>query len=148
MDLNMMKTYNSLIFLMLFSLFPFFSYGAEFSILNDNNLISELRPGQNVTVGFMDITTSEDAKIIKIEAEMIDRIESHSMVMDSEIMKMRKITPELVKNKKYKFKPGGNHLMLFGVKRELIAGEKINLLFTFQLKNNKILTESIQFKIK
>ena len=148
MDLNMMKTYNSLLFLILFSLFPLFSYGAEFSILNDNNLISELRPGQKVTVGFMDITASEDAKIIKIEAEMIDRIEAHSMIMDREIMKMRKITPELVKNKKYKFKPGGNHLMLFGVKRKLIAGEEIKLLFTFQLKNKKVLTESIQFNIR
>ena len=74
-------------------------------ISNDNNLISELRPGQKITVGFMDITASEDAKIIKIEAEMIERIEAHSMIMDGEIMKMRKITPELIKNKKYKFKP-------------------------------------------
>jgi hypothetical protein len=133
---------------MLFSLFPFFSYGAEFFILNDNNLISELRPGQNVTVGFMDITTSEDAKIIKIEAEMIDRIESHSMVMDGEIMKMRKITPELEKYKYYQFKPGGSHLMLFDIKRELKAGGNIKLLFTFEIKNKKILSKSILFDIK
>ena len=144
----MMKTYNSLLFLILFSLFPLFSYGAEFSILNDNNLISELRPGQKVTVGFMDITASEDAKIIKIEAEMIDRIEAHSMIMDREIMKMRKITPELVKNKKYKLMPGSNHLMLFNIKRELRAGDDIDLLFTFQLKNKEVLSKSIPFKVK
>ena len=148
MGLNMMTTYNSLIFIILFLLFPLFSHGEEFSISNENNHISELRPGQKVTVGFMDITANEDVKIIKIEAEMIERIEAHSMTMDGEIMKMRKITPELVKNKKYKFKPGGNHLMLFGVKRKLITGGEIDLLFSFQLKNNKILTRYIQFKIK
>ena len=31
-DLNMMKTYKSLIFFVLFALFPFLSYGEEFSI--------------------------------------------------------------------------------------------------------------------
>ena len=143
----MIKTYNFLTFLMLFSLFPLFSYGEEFSITNENSLISELRPGQKIAVGFMDITANEDAKIINIKAKMIGRIEAHSMIMDGEIMKMRKITPELIKNKKYKFKSGGNHLMFFDVKRELKAGDYMNLLFTFQLKNKKKLTESIQFKI-
>jgi len=144
----MTKNYSSLIFFILFSFFPLFSYGEKFSVLNQNTLISELRPGQKITSGFMELTASADAKIIKIEAKMVGRIEAHSMLMDGEIMKMRKITPELIKNKKYKFKPGGNHLMLFDVKRELKAGDGIDLLFTFQLKNKKVLTKSIQFKIK
>jgi len=132
-----MRTYNNLIFFVLFSLFPLFSYGEEFSISNENSIVSELRPGQKISVGYMDITTSDDVKIIKIEAKKIERIEAHSMTMDGEIMKMRKITPELVKNKTYKFKPGGNHLMLFGIDRELKAGGDISLLFTFQLTENK-----------
>ena len=144
----MTKNYSSLIFFILFSFFPLFSYGEKFSVLNQNTLISELRPGQKITSGFMELTASADAKIIKIEAKMVGRIEAHSMLMDGEIMKMRKITPKLIKNKKYKFKPGGNHLMLFDVKRELKAGDGIDLLFTFQLKNKKVLTKSIQFKIK
>ena len=144
----MMKTYNSLLIFFIFSLFPIFTYGQEFSVLNENNIILELRAGQNITAGFMDITPNKDAKIIKIESKMIGRIEAHSMIMDGEVMKMRKITPTLVKNKKYKLKPGGNHLMLFDVKKTLKAGDNINLLFTFMLKNNKILSKSIQFKVK
>ena len=143
-----MKTYNSLLIFLIFSLFPIFTYGQEFSVLNENNIILELRAGQNITAGFMDITPNKDAKIIKIESKMIGRIEVHSMIMDGEVMKMRKITPTLVKNKKYKLKPGGNHLMLFDVKKTLKAEDNINLLFTFQLKNNKILSKSIQFKVK
>ena len=144
----MMKTYNSLLIFFIFSLFPIFTYGQEFSVLNENNIILELRAGQNITAGFMDITPNKDAKIIKIESKMIGRIEVHSMIMDGEVMKMRKITPTLVKNKKYKLKPGGNHLMLFDVKKTLKAEDNINLLFTFQLKNNKILSKSIRFKVK
>ena len=144
----MMKTYNSLLIFFIFSLFPIVTYGQEFSVLNENNIILELRAGQNITAGFMDITPNKDAKIIKIESKMIGRIEVHSMIMDGEVMKMRKITPILVKNKKYKLKPGGNHLMLFDVKKTLKAGDNINLLFTFMLKNNKILSKSIQFKVK
>ena len=143
-----MKTYNSLLIFLIFSLFPIFTYGQEFSVLNENNIILELRAGQNITAGYMDITPNKDAKIIKIESKMIGRIEAHSMIMDGEVMKMRKITPILVKNKKYKLKPGGNHLMLFDVKKTLKAEDNINLLFTFQLKNNKILSKSIQFKVK
>ena len=142
-----MKTSNYLIFYIVFSLFPLFSYGEEFSVANEDSLISELRPGQKITVGFMDITANEDAKIINIKAKMIGRIEAHSMTMDGEIMKMRKITPELVKNKKYELKPGGNHLMLFDINRELKTGGNVDLLFTFQVKN-KIITKSIRFKIK
>ena len=144
----MMKTYNSLIFFLVFSFFSHLSYGEEFSVFSENNLISELRSGQQVTAGFFDMTVSEDVKIIKIEAKKIGRIEAHSMIMDGEIMKMRKIAPELIRNKKYKFKPGGSHLMFFDIKRELKVGGNINLLFTFQLKNKKILKKSIQFKIK
>ena len=98
----------------------------NFPVLNENNIILELRAGQNITAGYMDITPNKDAKIIKIESKMIGRIEAHSMIMDGEVMKMRKITPMLVKNKKYKLKPGGNHLMLFDVKKTLKAGDNIN----------------------
>jgi copper(I)-binding protein len=143
-----MKAYKSLIFFVLFALFPFPLYGEEFSLRTENNLISKLRPGQKVTAGFLDLTVSQDAVIIKIEAKMIGLIEAHSMIMDGEIMKMRKITPELIKNKKYKFEPGGKHLMLFDIERKLEVGDGINLLFTFQLKNKKILTKSIPFNIK
>ena len=143
----MMKTFNSLVFLIIF-LFPFFVYGEEFSISTKNNLILELRPGQKVTAGFMDITVSENVNIIKIESKLIGNIEAHSMIMDGEIMKMRKILPQLVKNKKYKFKPGGNHLMFFDIERSLNVGDNINLKFTFQLKNKKLLQKSIQFKVK
>ena len=143
-----MKAYKSLIFFVLFALFTFPLYGEEFSLSTENNIISKLRPGQKVTAGFLDLTVNQDAVIIKIEAKMIGRIEAHSMIMDDEIMKMRKITPELIKNKKYKFEPGGKHLMLFDIERKLEVGDGINLLFTFQLKNKKILTKSIPFNIK
>ena len=144
----MMKIFNTLMFFILSSSFPILTYGEEFFILNENTIISELRPGATITAGFMDITANKDVNIIKIEAKMIGRIEAHSMIMDGEIMKMRKIIPMLIKNKEYKFKPGGNHLMLFDVKRELKVGEDINLLFTFKLKNKEILSKSIQFKVK
>ncbi len=148
MIMNSMKTFNSLVFTILFSLISFHALGVEFSISTDSNFISKLRPGQKVTAGYMSIITTDDATIIKIEAKKIGRVEAHSMVMDGEIMKMRKIVPELIKNKKYQFKPGGNHLMLFDVERDLKEGDDISLLFTFQLKNKKTLSKSIQFKVK
>jgi len=144
----MMKIYNSLLTFILLIILSFSSYGTEFSISTENNLISKPRPGQKVTVGYLNIVANKDAKIIMIKSKMIGRIETHSMIMDGEIMKMRKITPELKKNINYEFKPGGNHLMLFDIKREFRANDNIDLLFTFELKNKEILSKSILFKIK
>ena len=143
-----MKTYNSLLTFILLIIVSFSSYGTEFSISTQNNLISKLRPGQKVTAGYLNIIANKDAKIIMIESKMIGRIETHSMIMDGEVMKMRKITPELKKNINYEFKPGGNHLMFFDIKRELKVNDDINLLFTFELKNKEILSKSILFKVK
>jgi len=144
----MMKIYNSLLTFILLTILSFSSYGTEFSISTQNNLISKLRPGQKVTAGYLNIIANKDAKIIMIESKMIGRIETHSMIMDGEVMKMRKITPELKKNINYEFKPGGNHLMFFDIKRELKVNDDINLLFTFELKNKEILSKSILFKVK
>ena len=143
-----MKIYNSLLTFILLIILSSSSYGTEFSISTQNNLISKLRPGQKVTTGYLNIVANKDAKIIMIKSKMIGRIETHSMIMNGEVMKMRKITPELKKNINYEFKSGGNHLMLFDIKRELKANDNINLLFTFELKNKEILSKSILFKIK
>ena len=144
----MMKTFKSILITILLTLLSCYSFSANFSISTENNIIAKLRPGQKVTAGYINITTNQDVKIINIESKMIGRIETHSMIMDGEIMKMRKITPSLKRNKMYKFEPGGNHLMLFDIKRELKQGEDINLIFTFELKNKKLLSKSILFKIK
>jgi periplasmic copper chaperone A len=143
-----MKIYNSLLTFILLIILSSSSYGTEFSISTQNNLISKLRPGQKVTTGYLNIVANKDAKIIMIKSKMIGRIETHSMIMNGEVMKMRKITPELKKNINYEFKSGGNHLMLFDIKRELKANDNINLLFTFELKNKEILSKSILFKVK
>jgi len=147
MIMNSMKIFNPLVSTILFSLISFYAFGSEFSISADNTFISKLRPGHNLTVGYMNIVPSDNATIIKIEAKKIGRIEAHSMIMDGEIMKMRKILPELLKNKKYQFKSGGNHLMLFDVERDLKEGDDVDFVFTFQLKNKKIISKSIQFKV-
>jgi len=144
----MMKTFKSILITILLTLLSCYSFSANFSISTENNIIAKLRPGQKVTAGYINITTNQDVKIINIESKMIGRIETHSMIMDGEIMKMRKITPSLKRNKMYKFEPGGNHLMLFDIKRDLKQGEDINLIFTFELKNKKLFSESILFKIK
>ena len=147
MAMNLMKNYSPLL-LIIIILFSFPLFGGTFSVSTEDNIISKLRPGQKVTAGFLSIVASEDVKIINIEAKKIGSIEIHSMIMDGEIMKMRRITPKLLKNKKFTFKPGGKHLMLFDIKRDLKIGDDINLLFTFQLKNKKLLSKSIQFKVK
>ena len=37
--------------------------------------------------------------------------------------------------------------MLFDVERDLKKGDDVDFLFTFQLKNKKVISKSIQFKV-
>ncbi len=50
------------------------------------------------------------------------------MTMDGGVMKMRPVKAvELPANQRVSLKPGGYHVMLFDIKRELKAGERVPL---------------------
>jgi copper(I)-binding protein len=55
------------------------------------------------------------------------------MTMDGGMMKMRPLEKlELPANKTVNLKPGGYHVMLIDIKRELKAGERVPLTLTLQ----------------
>ncbi len=88
-------------------------------------------PGQSVASAYMDLTAHAPAALVAAESPVAHKAELHVMTMDGGVMKMRAIEKlELPANHTVSLKPGGYHVMLTGIKRELKAGERVPLKLT------------------
>lgn len=71
--------------------------------------------------------------LVSANSPMAERIEMHSMTHENGVMRMRAEKSFTVPaNGQVAFVPGGNHLMLFGLKAGLKPGQTIPVTFTFQ----------------
>lgn len=107
-------------------------------------------PGQKVGAAYMTLQSAQPLKLVYVESSShADEVEIHSMTMNNGIMKMRKLDAlELQPNKPEKLAPGGFHLMLFGLKKPLKAGETVTLKLCFKDKADHITHQSVTLPIK
>jgi copper(I)-binding protein len=83
-------------------------------------------PGQRVGGVYMEIISPRDARLAGVSSPMAGTAEVHSMTMDGGTMRMRAVdTLDLPAGKPVKLAPGGYHVMLFDLKRPLVAGQKV-----------------------
>jgi periplasmic copper chaperone A len=69
---------------------------------------------------------------VRPPAGVADRGELHTMKMDGDLMLMREVESfRLAPGRTLHFSPGGNHVMLVGLKRPLDIGDRIDLVFVF-----------------
>ena len=139
-----MTKYNHFLILLISSLLAISVHAAEVKI---NSAIVKLpRPGQNVTAGFMRLESSEELLIKKISSEYIDNIEIHSMERQYGVMKMRKmLRPKVSPKNPLILKRGGNHLMLFGVNKDLKMEGEISIFFEFEKNNGETISKNFTF---
>ena len=102
-------------------------------------------PGQeNGSVGLL-ITSQKEARIIAVTSTVSKSAEIHTMTMDNGVMQMRQLEfLPLPAQQPVTLGPGGEHLMLFGLKHALIAGDIVPLTLTVQHADKKI--EKIKIK--
>jgi len=102
-------------------------------------------PGQETgSVGLL-ITSPKDARLIAVSSAAAKSAEIHTMTMDNGVMQMRHLEfLPLPANKPVTLGPGGEHLMLFGLKHALKAGESVPLTLTVQHADNSL--EKINIK--
>ena len=106
-------------------------------------------PGQRVGAAYMTFISAQDSTFVKAETTIADSVEIHSMTMKDGVMKMRMLNElPLSAGKPEKLAPGGFHLMLFDVKKQLIAGEKLDLTLTFRDNAGKLTTQQISLPVK
>ena len=95
-------------------------------------------PGQeNGSVGLV-ITSPTDARLIAVTSPAAASAEIHTMTMEEGVMKMRQLEYlPLPAQQPVTLGPGSDHLMLFGLKKPLKAGDKVPLTITVQYANKK-----------
>lgn len=72
-------------------------------------------------------------KIVAVSSPLAERVELHTHTMDNGVMRMRKVEAITLPAKGHtELKPGGLHLMIFGLKREIKKGEMLPLKLTLE----------------
>lgn len=92
--------------------------------------------GARVGVGYLTIinkgTTAD--RLVSATSPSAEKVEIHEMKMDDGVMKMRELAGgvPIEPGKRSMLAPGGNHLMLMGLKAPLKEGEKVPVTLTFE----------------
>jgi len=91
--------------------------------------------GQQAGGAFLTIqnTGSTADKLLGASTPAAQRVELHTMTMDGDVMKMREVPAiELPAGQTVRLQPGGQHLMLMGLKAPLQRGQKLPLTLKFE----------------
>lgn len=105
--------------------------------------------GFGVSAAYMQIENkgSEADVLIKAETDVADLVELHETVVENDVAQMKPLAEgiSLPLGSVTELKPGGLHIMLMQLKRELVAGESITLTLTF--KSGKTLTFDVPVRM-
>jgi len=76
----------------------------------------------------MEIVSTRDARLTGVSSPVAAVAEVHSMTIDGGTMRMRAVEAlDLPAGRPVKLAPGGYHVMLFDLKKPLVAGENVPL---------------------
>jgi periplasmic copper chaperone A len=93
-------------------------------------------PGASTAAGYMKIVNKSGAPIrfVGASSPIAQRVEIHQMSMDGGVMRMRPVAGGVAIPAKgqAEFKPGGMHLMLIGLKKQLVEENFEDLTLNFE----------------
>ena len=92
-------------------------------------------PGAKVGAGYMVLRNKSSSadRLLGASSPAAARVETHIVEKQGEVMRMREVKGYDVPAKgSFELKPGGPHLMLVDIKRQLKEGEKLPVVLRFQ----------------
>ena len=93
---------------------------------------------QKATGAFMQLQSSQDAKLISAQSPVAGVVEVHEMTMDGGVMKMRAVPSlALPAGKTVDLKPGGYHVMLMDLKGQVKDGDTVLVTLVVEGKDGK-----------
>ncbi len=100
-------------------------------------ILGPVRRRRGATVGsaFAEIKTDKDTsdRLVSVSSPVAKTVEVHSMTMDGNIMRMRRLDGvDLKAGESHVLKPMDEHIMLIGLKQPLKEGDLVKLTFTFE----------------
>ena len=105
--------------------------------------------GQKSTGAFMQLRSTTDTSLVGIASTVAQSAELHETKSEGGMMKMRPMNAlALPAGKMVELKPGGYHVMLVDLTQALKAGETIPLTLTFQARDGRRSTMSVQAAVR
>ena len=92
-------------------------------------------PGAQVGAAYLEIHNSgkEPDRVVGVATPAAERVEMHVQVREGDIVKMREVQRfEVPARQGLTLRPGGSHLMLVGLRKPLVTGERIPLTLRFE----------------
>lgn len=127
----------------------FFALNAMADVTVSDAWVRANAPGQSVGAAYMTLNSPQDSTLVYIETPAAGKVEIHSMSMANNVMKMRKLEAlPLQAGKSEKLSPGGFHLMLFDLAKQLKAGDTAVFTLCFKDKSGNITHQNVTLDIK
>ena len=103
-------------------------------------------PGAKVGAGFMRLRNAGPAdRVVGASSPVAERVEMHVTVREGDVMKMREVKSfEVPAGGRFELKPGGAHLMLVDLKRQLKLGDKVPLTLMLEKGGERKLELSVE----
>lgn len=102
-------------------------------------------PGATTAAIYLTIKPADPAgdRLVGVMADVSEKGQIHTMYMEDGVMRMRWLKDGLVlpAGEETALSPSGAHIMLIGLKQQLVAGQKIPLTLTFE-KAGTVQTEA------
>ena len=90
-------------------------------------------PQQSGTGAFMQLKSESDTKLVEADSPVAKHVEIHEMVMENHVMKMRQIRNlPLPAGETVELKPGGYHIMMMDLHKQVKDGDTVPLTLTFE----------------
>ena len=115
-------------------------------IVISNAWIRESPPGASITAAYITIQTSEDDKLMAITTDAAEKAEIHtSTVNDQGMVKMQMLdSVDIPSGELVEFKPGGTHIMLIGLSRQLKNNDEVKISLEFEKLGLKEVTAQVR----
>ncbi|HTT12963.1 MAG TPA: copper chaperone PCu(A)C [Burkholderiaceae bacterium] len=105
--------------------------------------------GQSATGAFMIIRSTDAVRLVEARSPVAQSVEIHKMEMDQGVMRMRPVDGlDIPAQGAVALKPNGYHVMLFGVAKPLMKGEKVPITLVFQGEDGKQTSTEVQAEVR
>jgi len=106
-------------------------------------------PGQTTAGAYMELTSDRRASLLGAESPAAGSAEIHEMKIEGNVMRMRAVTRlELPPGKTVELKPGGHHMMLVDLKRQLKKGDLVPIRLKVELSDKTVKTIQVVAEVR
>lgn len=125
------------------------AFGAQAQTTVKDAWVRGTVPQQKATGMFAQITSATGGKLVSASSPVAGLVEIHEMKMEGNVMRMSAVPGlELPAGRAVELKPGGYHVMLMDLKKDLKAGDTVPVMLVVEGADKKRETIEVKAPVK